>query len=347
MRFRPVYPLSLPCVFFYEKIPGLHLIAAGSLLEFALEELPSYGVGRVRTIFLYPFSFDEFLVALNEEVLVDAKRKATSENPLPDPIHRKLLSYLKRFLVLGGMPEVISRYSQTQDILSCQSILDDLLISLKSDFTKYKKRVSPARLSEVFLSVARQTGSKFIYTHASPGSNHSQIKDAVELLIMAGLVIPVIHSSANGLPLGAERNDKKRKLLLLDTGIFQRLLDLEISDMLFEGSFSQINKGAIAEMFVGLEIMKSSLPSFQKDLFYWQREALNSQAEVDYLIQMDQQIIPIEVKSGTRGAMQSLFLFLTEKKAPYGIRFSLENYSTYEKIRIFPLYAVTDVIRNP
>jgi len=340
---------SLPAIsslrFFHEKLPQLHLVAAGSLLEFALEELPSFGVGRVRTLFMYPFSFDEFLLAMKEKPLLQVKHNASVQNPLNEVMHQKLLYYLKRFLVLGGMPEVIVQYAQTQDLLACQLILDDLIISLKADFTKYKKRVPPARLSELFGSVARQTGYKFIFSQASAGSNHHQTKEALELLIMAGLVIPVTHSSANGIPLGAERNEKKRKMLVFDTGIYQRLLGLEISDILFQDNFSMVNKGAIAELFVGLELVKASSCFQQQSLFYWQREALNSNAEVDYLIQLNQEIIPVEVKSGTRGSMQSLFLFLDEKKRPYGIRFSLENYSAYDRVRTCPLYAVSEV--NP
>ncbi len=332
--------------FFYEKIPELHLIAAGSLLEFALEELPSFGVGRVRTMFLYPFSFDEFLLAMNEEPLLQTKQKASAEKPLTDVIHQKLLNYLKRFLVLGGMPEVIARYSQTHDTLACQKILDDLLISLKADFTKYKKRVPPSRLSEVFGSVTRQTGSKFIYTQASAEANHKQLKEALELLIMAGLVIPVTHSSGNGIPLGAERNEKKRKMLIFDTGIFQRLLGLEISDVLFQDNFNLVNKGSIAELFVGLELIRTSSCFQQQQLYYWQREALNSSAEVDYLVQIEQEIIPVEVKAGTKGSMQSLFLFLTEKNRPFGIRFSLENYSSYGKVKAYPLYAVGELMHE-
>jgi len=332
--------------FFYEKLPELHLVAAGSLLEFALEELPSFGVGRVRTMFMYPFSFDEFLVTLNEEALLLAKQHASAKTPLPEALHQKLTDYVKRFLVLGGMPEVLARYSQTRDMLACQTILDDLIISLKADFTKYKRRVPSSRLSEVFLSVARQSGSKFVYSHASAESNHKQIKEALELLIMAGLVLPVIHSSANGIPLGAERNEKKRKMLILDTGIFQRLLGLQLSDLLFLENFNQINKGSIAELFVGLELVKNASCFQQQELFYWQREALNSNAEVDYLVQSHLEIIPIEVKAGTKGSMQSLFLFLAEKRLPYGIRFSLENYSSYDKIKGYPIYSVREALRT-
>jgi len=330
--------------FFYEKMPDLHLIAAGSLLEFALEELSSFGVGRVRSMFMYPFSFDEFLVANNERLLLEAKLKALPEKPLAEPLHQKLLGYLKRFLIIGGMPEVVASYVGGKSMIDCQSVLDDLVISLKADFAKYKQKVPVSRISEVFESVVQQSGGKFVFSKAATEANLKQIKVAIDLLIMAGLVYPVTHSSANGIPLGAESDPKKRKMLLFDTGIFQRLLGLNIAEVLISEQFSMINKGSLAELFVGLELLKSGSCYQQQSLFYWQREALNANAEVDYLIQKKQDILPIEVKAGTKGSMQSLYLFLKEKNKPSGIRFSLENFAVYDQIRVFPLYAVSNLV---
>lgn len=330
--------------FFYEKMPELHLIAAGSLLEFALAELPSFGVGRIRSMFLYPFSFDEFLLANSEELLLNAKRKASPENPLAEPLHHKLLEYLKRFLIIGGMPEVVAHYVKGKNINDCQRVLDDLIISLKADFSKYKQNVPTSRIMEVFESVVEQVGGKFVYAKAATEANLKQIKGAIDLLVMAGLAFPVIHTSANGIPLGAESDPKKRKMLIFDTGIFQRLLGLNIAEVLLSDQFSMINKGSLAELFVGLELLKSVSCYEQQYLYYWQREALNSNAEVDYLIQKQHNIIPVEVKAGTKGSMQSLFLFLKEKNRTCGIRFSLENFSVYDQVRVFPLYAVSNLV---
>ena len=329
--------------FFYEKYPELHVIAAGSLLEFALAEIPSFGVGRIRSLFVYPLSFDEYLVGIGEKLLFEAKKKATLEKPLAEPLHQKLLGHVKRFLVIGGMPEVIASYVKNSNINQCGLILDDLIISLKADFAKYKKQVPFLRISEVFDSVIQQSGNKFTYAKAATEANHKQVKEAVDLLIMAGLVLPVTHTAANGLPLGAEANPKKRKMLLLDTGIFQRLLGLNISEILFEDDFDIINKGAIAEQFVGLELLKNSSCYRQENLYFWHREAKSSNAEVDYVTQQNEAILPIEVKSGKKGSMQSLFLFLSEKKISYGIRFSLENYSSYENIKVLPIYSVSEL----
>ena len=328
--------------FFYEKMPELHLIAAGSLLEFALEELPSFGVGRIRSIYMFPLSFDEFLLGMGQEKLLNAKRKANAKSPLAIPIHEKLLGFLKKFLIIGGMPEVIKSYATNEDLAKCQRILDDLISSFQTDFAKYKNRVPSSRIKEVFASVVKQNGGKFVFKKASQELNIPQIKEALKLLIMSGMVIPVTHTSANGIPLGAEVNPKKRKMLLFDTGIFQRLLQIDISELLFSLEFNLINKGGIAEQFIGLEMLKNSSCYTQTELYYWHREALNSNAEVDYLIQKNNEIIPLEIKSGSKGSMNSMFLFMKEKKNKYGYRLSLENFTEYKNIIVCPLYAFTN-----
>ena len=234
--------------YFYEKMPDLHLIVAGSLLEFALEEIPSFGVGRITSMFMYPFSFYEFLYALDEHFLVEAIYKANPKNPLHDAIHRKSLELLKRFLVVGGMPEAVAKYVKTKDLLQIQTILNSLLVALKNDFAKYKKRVPLHRLNEVFESVAHQAEGKFVYEKAATQASNLQVKQALELLIMAGLVYPVTHTAANGIPLGAEINPKFQRMFLLDTGLFQRILGLEASQIFVTDDFKTVNRGAIAEL---------------------------------------------------------------------------------------------------
>jgi predicted AAA+ superfamily ATPase len=327
-------------------MPGLHVIAAGSLLEFALEEIPSFGVGRIRSLFMYPFSFIEFLEASGNSFLLEAVRKSDQQHPLDDVLHHKVLYLLKLFLIIGGMPEVVATYWDEKDLLKCQSVLDELTVTLKNDFAKYRKKITALQLSAAFDSIIRQTGRKFVYTDKEQIFSAFQIKNAVELLLMAGLAIPVIHTSANGLPLGAEINPKFRKLILLDTGIYQRMLGLQLSDILLNDDFDMINKGNIAEMFVGLELLKSTPCREQKQLHYWQREAQNSHAEVDYVIQLNDAIIPIEVKSGKQGKMQSLHLFMKEKQSEYGIRTSLENFSQYDKINVIPLYSIGNILKR-
>jgi len=322
----------------------LHLIAAGSLLEFALEEIPSFGVGRITSMFMYPFSFFEFLHALGENMLVEAIRKANPKNPLHDVIHRKSVELLKRFLIIGGMPEAVAKYAKNNDLLQIQTVLSSLLVALKNDFAKYKRRVPISRLNEVFESVAHQAEGKFVYEKAATQASNLQVKQALELLMMAGLVYPVTHTAANGIPLGAEINPKFQRMFLLDTGLFQRILGLDMAQIFVTDDFKTINRGAIAELFVGLELIKNSSCYFPNVLYYWQREKSQGKAQIDYLMQRGEKIIPIEVKSGTQGAMQSLRRFMAEKNIEKGIRTSLENFAHYENIDVFPLYAISNLL---
>lgn len=331
--------------FFYERMPDLHIIAAGSLLEFALSEIPTFGVGRIRSLFMYPLSFSEFLAGANENLLLEKIRQAQPENAMNEVLHAKLIELIQKFICLGGMPEVVATYLETRDLNLCQQMLDDLIISIQADFTKYRKRTPVSRLNEVFQAVVAQAGQKFMYSKAATQANHKQIKEALQLLITSGIVIPVTHTAANGIPLGAEANSQKQKLLIYDTGIFQRIMGLDLADFLLSSNFEAINKGNVAEQFVGMELTKSASCYHQPSLFYWHRESKNSNAEVDYVIPISQGILPIEVKSGTKGSMQSLYLFLKEKKLNRGIRISNENFAIYDNIEVFPLYAI-DKLRS-
>jgi predicted AAA+ superfamily ATPase len=330
--------------YFYEKYPKLHLIAAGSLLEFAIEEMPSFAVGRVRSMFIHPFGFDEFLRAMGHGMLVDAYRKATPQNPLMEPVHQQIVNLLKLFLLIGGMPEAVSEYVRTKDLHRSQLVLNDLLISFRSDFAKYKKKVPVLRINEVFESVVNQAEGKFMYERAATEANNVQVKEALELLMMAGLVYPVTHTAANGTPLGAEINPKYRRMMLCDTGLFQRILHLDTARLLLSDDFKVINRGALAEIFVGLELLKATSCYEPMQLYCWVREKKQSSAQVDFLIQQGEQIVPIEVKAGTQGSMQSLRIFMEEKKINKGIRTSLENFGQYENIDVYPMYAISNTL---
>ena len=329
--------------YFYENMPELHIIAAGSLLEFALEEVPSFGVGRIRSMFMHPLSFDEYLRAMGFSALADRIKISSPENPLSEPAHQTALQHLIRFILIGGMPQVVATYAQTGRLYDCRQVLDDIVLTYYDDFAKYKKRVPVSRLRAAFSSIIEQTGRKFVYSAVSQTDNHEQIKQSIELLILAGIVYPVTHSAATGIPLAAQTNPKFRKFLIFDTGIMQRFLDLDISQILLGDTLEQINKGAIAELFAGLELIKSASPNNPQQLYYWQRETRGSQAEIDYVIRSGTGILPIEVKSGTKGAMQSLRIFMEEKNIQTGVRCSLENFGLLPGIRIYPLYAAGQI----
>lgn len=330
--------------FFYESKPGLHVIAAGSLLEFALADIPSWGVGRIRSLYMYPLSFDEFLMANNQEALIGIKKEASPGKPIEKVFHEKLKDYLKVFLMTGGMPEAIDVFIR-DGINMAQRVLSDITTSYYDDFVKYKRRIPLLRLREVLGSVVKQAGGKFIYSKAGSLSNSAQAKEALDLLEMAGLVYKIYHTSGQGIPLGTDINYKLFKVLMHDNGIFQQIAGLKLSDFLIAGNIDILNKGSIAEAFVGIEMIKYSNVYEKQQLYYWHREKRGSSAEVDYLIEQDGRVIPIEVKSGGSGKMQSLNRFIKEKDSAYGLRVSLENFSEYGKIKVIPIYAISNLFK--
>ena len=192
-------------------------------------------------------------------------------------------------------------------------------------------------------SVARQAGSKFIYAEA--GGDTETVKAALDLLALAGLIIPVTHTAANGLPLGAEANQKYRKFLFFDVGLMQSLLGIQVADMLLASEADFVNKGGLSEMFAGLELVKYGSYLKKPEMYYWQRMERNAQAEVDYVVALNSRIFPVEVKAGASGAMQSMHKFIELKGCEYGYRTSLENFCAYGKVRVVPLYALSNIQR--
>lgn len=340
--------------YFKEDYPDLHVIAAGSLLEFSLEELPSFGVGRIRSLYMYPFSFDEFLWAHDLGILVDYKHKASPTTPIPEAVHNKLTDMLRTFYLVGGMPAAVTEWIESKSYIECGRVHNDILDTYQDDFAKYKARISPTLLRKVLRSVALQAGSKFVFRQVADDIHSSSIKETLHLLTLAGLIKPVIHSDGNGLPLGAEENNNYIKYLFLDLGLMQTMLGTPAADVLIASDIDFVNKGAASEMFAGLELIKNH-DCFQKsEMYYWQNLARGANAEVDYLEAKEGKVIPIEVKANTRGGMQSLWLFMRKKELNYAIRTSLENFGEFEYIDkeadnarrhvdIIPLYALSNL----
>lgn len=340
--------------YFKEDYPELHVIAAGSLLEFTLEELPSFGVGRIRSLYMYPFSFDEFLLAQGLDTTVDFKHKATSLSPLPEAVHNKLVEQLKTFYLVGGMPAAITEWVESKSYIECTRVHNDILDTYQDDFSKYKSRVSPALLRQVLRSVALQAGCKFVFRQVADDIHSSVIKEALHLLTLAGLIKPVTHSDGNGVPLGAEENCNYTKYLFLDLGLMQTMLGTPAANVLLSSDVDFVNKGAASEMFAGLELVKSH-DCFQKaEMYYWQNLSRGTNAEIDYLVVKDGIVVPIEVKASTRGSMQSLWLFMRKKGLHRAIRTSLENFGEFEyvdkesqdevrHVDVVPLYALSNL----
>lgn len=354
--------------FFKEDRPGLHVVAAGSLLEFTLAEIPTFGVGRIHSMFMYPMTFDEFLTANNETLLIEARNKASYLEPLSESLHNKLVELFRFYLLVGGMPEAVAKWVETGDYLKCQKVLDDLIVGYEQDFAKYRKKINVELLQKVFRSSALQLTKKFTYADVIGNYSTYEIKDAVNLLCMAGLLTPVKRTDANGIPLGSEVNDRYFKILTLDPGLTLRLLDLNAGEgtelqkeILNQTAADLVNKGPMAELTAGLELLRYRDPNLRHELYYWTRQEKNSVAEIDYVLAHSRRILPLEVKAGTRGGMKSLWLFMHSKHLTTGVRCSLENMGWFEhssaagqegeenktfKILILPLYAISQLNRQ-
>lgn len=346
--------------FFKEDYPGLHVIAAGSLLEFTLQELPTFGVGRIHTLFMYPMTFDEFLNANNENGLISMKRQADSQYPLDAAFHEKLIEYFRIYLLVGGMPEAVLAWIKTHNFNQCSHIQEDIILTYEDNFSKYKKRVSPDLLRTTLHGICHQPGEKITFKQISADYRSSQIREAVRLLTLAGLVIPVIATSGNGIPLDAEANEKNMKILLLDSGLLLSVLQLEgnlaqhLVDLIMTGSPKDlVNKGGLVEMVAGLELLRNKPCVQRQKMFYWEKSG-NSIAEIDYLDTFHLKVTPIEIKSGTQGGMKSLWQFMREKRLTEAIRCSFENFGEFtytdpqadnakRHITIIPLYALDNL----
>ena len=346
--------------FFKEDYPGLHVIAAGSLLEFTLQELPTYGVGRIHTLFMYPMTFDEFLKANDENGLIDMKGQADSRHPLDDAFHEKLVEYFRIYLLVGGMPEAVLAWIKTHDFNQCSRVQEDIILTYDDDFSKYKKRVSPDLLRTTMRGICHQSGEKITFKQISADYRSSQIREAVRLLTLAGLTTPVVATSGNGIPLDVEANEKNMKILFLDSGLLLTVLQLEgnlaqhLIEQIMTGNPQElVNKGGLVEMVAGLEILRNKPCVQRQRMFYWEKSG-NSIAEIDYLDIFNLKVTPIEIKSGTQGGMKSLWLFMREKHLTEAIRCSFENFGEFSytdsqadnavrHITIVPLYALENL----
>lgn len=340
--------------YFKEDYPELHVIAAGSLLEFTMEELPSFGVGRIRSLYVYPFSFDEFLIAQGLDLLVEYKKKATSGEPLTVQAHKDLVDQLKSFYLVGGMPAAVTEWVETHSYIEVAHVHVDIIDTCQDDFSKYRKRVSPLLLRQVLKSVALQVGNKFVYALAAKNVHSSVVRDALHLLTLAGLITPVKHTDGTGVPLGSEQDDRYVKYLFFDLGVMQTMLGISSAEILLASEVDFVNKGGASEMFAGLEMQKYS-DCFQKvEMHYWQNTAKGSQAEVDYLCVRGGKVLPMEVKASTQGAMQSLWVFMRKRNLHEAVRTSLESFGQLDyadpedefavrHVDIVPLYALSNI----
>ena len=328
--------------YFYEEMPNLHVIAAGSLLEFVLHGKGAevdFPVGRVRSIYMYPFSFMEYLRAVEGEMIADYLEKFQVGHQ-ENTAHDRLIEAYKTFLVVGGMPEAVLTYMTTGSLLECQQVHRDIIFNFMDDFNKYSKNVSADIIRKVFEYSIHNVCGQTKASSAISGVSAYYFEKSIELLHRAGLVYPVKASGCTVLPLGVTEKEHNKKLIVFDTGVYLTECGLDVGELISAQVFDDINKGDVVEMQTGLELIKYTSPYSEAALYYWYRGGAS--AEVDYVINLKNKIVPIEVKASGKGRMQSLYRFLdTHELASQGIRVSLENFSKYDNILVYPVYAVS------
>lgn len=331
--------------YFYEIMPELHVIAAGSLLDFAIQQV-GVPVGRVQFLHMYPMSFIEFLSALEHPLVIQAILSHPVTEAVSEVIHDKILGLLGHYLAVGGMPQAVACWQRMQNLQACSQVPHTLVAAYQYDFVKYGKSHQVKYLDVLFSHIPQQFGKKFKYSLVGDFRKR-ELEPCVELLVTAGVIHRVVHSDANGIPLGAQADGDTFKLLFIDVGLGQYALDLKPGDWLLNPLEAFVNKGMLAEAFVGQELIAYEHPMQKAKLYYWKRDASGSEAEVDYVIQQGNKILPIEVKSGKGTTLRSIQSFLERHQAsPYGIRFSINNYSIYQKIHSYPLYAIAKVLAD-
>lgn len=324
--------------YFYEKMPQLHVIGAGSLLDFAIEQV-GLPVGRIEFLYMYPISFLEFLIANDYSLAVQELLNHDATVAISESIHRTLLNSVAEYLAIGGMPKVVDFWikKNVQQSFKMQAVIID---AYKQDFGEYAKKTQIKYLEEIFNNAPAQLGGKFKFSKIGEYRKR-ELEPCVNLLEMARVVNKIYYSAGQGIPLGAQADSTDYKLLFLDVGLSQSILGLDISEWLTNPLQQFINKGSLVEAFVGQEILAYSNPIKKAQLYYWHRDIRNSEAEIDYLIQLKDYVIPIEVKSGEGRTLKSMNLFLdSHPDSPYGIKFSTNNFSVFGKVYSYPLYAI-------
>ncbi len=332
--------------YFYEEISDLHIIAAGSLIDFTIEEI-GISVGRISSLYMYPLSFIEFLYAEREGILAQEILETDSFKPFNQLIHDKLLYLLGEYLAIGGMPEVVYKWQQTKNIFVCFDAHHALVDTYRQDFNKYAKQLQMKYVRLLFDYIPLSLGQKFKFSAVSQDYRKRELLPCFDLLVTAGIVHKVFQADAQGIPLGAQANLDDFKAIFLDVALSQTILGLNGRDWIINPLEQFVNKGALVEAFVGQELLAYSYPFAKTELYYWHREAKNSQAEIDYVIQKNESIIPIEVKSGQGSTLKSMHMFLeSHPKSNIGIRFSTQNFSVYQNIYSYPLYAVVKCMQH-
>lgn len=325
--------------YFYEKAPQYPIIAAGSLLGIAMHHNDSFPVGKVDFLQLYPLSFQEFLSALGQQQL--AGLVASSDWEMMKAFHSKIENYLRQYFFIGGMPEVVMSFVENQNFETARALQQNIIETYESDFSKHAPLNEVPRLRMVWRSIPGQLAKenrKFIYGSIKEGARAKDFELSIEWLQDAGLVYKVNRTKKGQLPLSAYEDFAAFKLFALDIGLLGAMSRLSAKTLLDGNSLYTDYKGALTEQYVlqQLKYVKNL------DIYYWSAD--NSQGEIDFLVQKDDKITPIEVKAEENLQAKSLHAFVDKNEGLKGVRFSMSDYREQNWMTNYPLFAIASAI---
>jgi len=345
--------------YFKEKVPELHVICAGSLLDHTLNEMKlPMPVGRVEFLYMYPMNFKEFLVAINKEKLVSYIQEFDFTKPFSEVIHNQIAQHLRFYFFIGGMPAAVNNFAENTNLPDIQRIQNNILTSIQYDFAKYGTRKQQEYLQIVLRYCGRYSGRKIKYSNIDREVRSTYLKEAIEKLVLSRVIHSVKHTNAARVPLAEHVREDVFKTVFMDIGFVNQLNQIELTGL---DNLVTANEGMLAEQFIAQELLCIQPAWLSPGLFYWSREEKNSNAEIDFIFQYKNKIYPVEVKAGKTGTLKSMQMYLFEKNLNDGIRFNMDipskgmfnskvnapgkNTELSWKLMSLPLYMVSELKR--
>lgn len=326
--------------YFYEDANEYYIIAAGSLLGVAINRKFknkefSFPVGKVDQLKLYPMNFEEFLMALDENILIDTIRNSYKENKaLDEVIHKKALKLYRQYLSIGGMPEAVGEYINSRSFVSAASVVANIYSNYVNDTSKYANTNEAIKNKALYESVVSQLlkpNKNFKYSEVTKGKNSQYFNSSIDWLINAGVILKSHLLKSVGIPLNSHYNDFLFRIYLSDVGLFRYKTNVSINDIQ-DIDYKDDLTGVLGENYVAQELSSYNIP-----LCYWKGKL---DAEIEFMIQKSKNVIPIEVKAGRNVSSASLNIYKNTHSVDYVYRVSMKNFGLENNIKSVPLYAV-------
>lgn len=325
--------------YFQEKAPEYHVVAAGSLLGIAMHQNDSFPVGKVDFMYLYPLSFFEFLEAIGEKRMVDLL--LSKEWQMITMFRTKFEERLRQYYYVGGMPAVVCAFAADGDIERVRTLQNGILESYERDFSKHAPAIEVPRIRMVWQSIPAQLSKenrKFVYGVVKEGARAKDFELAIEWLKDAGLIYKVNRSKKGQLPLAAYEDFSAFKIFMSDIGLMGAMSKLPAQSLLSGNALFSDFKGALTEQYV----MQQLKTNAELSIYYWSADS--SRGEIDFLLQRDSDIIPVEVKAEENLQAKSLRSFVDKNPGLHGVRLSMSPYREQDWMTNYPLYSVLAVL---